>query len=54
MTKQELINELTRIAETYNGKDQEAGHVHADEALLAYINDDDVTVAYSKIEAWYS
>ncbi len=53
MTKQELIEKLEEIA--INDKyDEESAHIHADYALLEYINDEAVTAAYDKVNKWYA
>lgn len=54
MTKQELITELESIAEKWNDDNPEKGHPEADKALLKYINDDEVTEAFNKVERWYA
>jgi hypothetical protein len=52
MTKEDLISELDNIA--VNGDDTEIDHFNADELLLQYINDEDVSAAYGYIPKWYS
>jgi hypothetical protein len=55
MTKEELIAELNKI---YDGQDRytdvEVDHMNADELLLKYINDNDVTDAFNAIYKWYA
>jgi hypothetical protein len=56
MTKQELIEELEKASKiTFRGHiDPEAAHIKADELLLEYINDPEITEAFNKIERWYA
>lgn len=51
--KQYLIDELKKIGEKYT-YDRERAHSEADQLLLAYINDIDVSVAYNNIKKWYA
>jgi hypothetical protein len=55
MTKEELIAELNKI---YDGQDSntdvEVDHMNADELLLKYINDDEVSDAFNAIYKWYA
>ena len=51
MTKKALLDKLRRLAKS---DDTEGGHVNADAALLAYINDPDVSEAYHAIDKWYA
>jgi hypothetical protein len=51
MTKEELLRTLLKCNEN---KDIEQGHEHADQALLAYINDPDITSAFNSINKWYA
>jgi len=53
MTKEELIEELKKIA-SRGSYDIEVNHAEADDLLLEYINDEEVTKAYSSIEKWYA
>lgn len=61
MTKEELIEKLkaikaeqvkNRISDSYC--DPEADHLNADELLLEFINDPEVTKAFEYIEKWYA
>jgi hypothetical protein len=52
MERDDLLRLLQIIAEQQNG-DPEIAHSNADQALLDYINDEEVTVAYEAIEKWY-
>jgi len=52
MTKKQLVQRLTDI---YNGTlDPEEAHIQADQALLQYINDENVTKAFETIDKWYA
>lgn len=60
MTKQELIKELKKLqtrkinifgVETL---DKEENHIMADSLLLKYIDDEEVTNAFKKINKWYA
>jgi len=51
MTNDELLNKLR---EYDDNDDHDAGHREADEALLEYIGDDDITDAFYNITRWYS
>lgn len=53
MTKEELIKRLREINDTM-GHDAEAAHGDADDALLDYINDDEVRAAWDVIPRWYA
>ena len=52
MTKEELIQRLTEIPN--GGGDAEEWHIDADDALLAYINDPEISEAYRAIKKWYA
>lgn len=52
MTRDELLRELRRWHRP-NG-DIEGQHDTADKALIAYINDPEITEAYEAIEKWYA
>lgn len=49
--KENLLSELKRLKEE---RDHEVAHVDADEALLKFINDDEVSKAFYEIEKWYA
>jgi hypothetical protein len=51
MTKIELLAFLERCQRS---DDPEAAHSDADAALLAYINDPEITAAYEAIKRWYA
>lgn len=53
MTRDELIHKLAEILDR-RLHDAEVDHGDADDALLAYINDERVTELYSAIEKWYA
>ena len=52
MTRDELLT-LLRGWEGDTG-DQEWVHMEADDALIAYINDPEITEAYNNIGKWYA
>lgn len=56
MNKKELIKRLKKECNLgwKDGKDAEDNHIHADDLLLEYINDEEVTKAFEEIERWYS
>ncbi len=63
MDKEELINKLKELVnekedekngDTYWTEDSEKDHIIADELLLRYINDKDVTKYYDRIGKWYA
>jgi len=51
LSKEELILKLKEI-QLIN--DEEYAHQQADDALLAYINDDEITRLFNEIDKWYS
>jgi hypothetical protein len=51
MTKEELITKLKTLS---NNLDIEDAHIEADELLLEYINDEDITSVSNDIEKWYA
>jgi hypothetical protein len=50
MTKEELLEKLR----SFNTGDSEVDHINADDALLEFINDPEVTVAFEAIEKWWA
>lgn len=58
MDKEQLILELKEIPKKYNSNkssyDGETAHIEADELLLRYINDKEITEAFNNIEKWYA
>ena len=50
ITKTQLIKWLTELAEN----DFEQAHLTADDLLLKFIDDKEVTKAYSKVKRYYS
>lgn len=50
MTKEELIEKLSEL----NGEDPELDHIQADNLLLEYINDVEISKAFTKIDKWYA
>jgi hypothetical protein len=53
MTIDELKAKLMEAIEKYKG-DTETLHGEADELLLEYINDTEVTALYNSFEKWYA
>ena len=51
MTKDELLAKLREIADNL---DTEVAHGDADDALLAFIGDDEIREAYDAIDKWYA
>lgn len=49
MTKQELLFILN-----HPSGDTEVDHCNADDALLEFINDPEITEAFNKTEKWYA
>ena len=49
--KQGLLDALEKAAES---DDTEEAHGDADDALIDYINDKDISEAYHKIPKWYA
>lgn len=56
MTKEELLRELISFQVKTKDMywDQEGAHIRADEALLEYINDEEIKKAYNSIDKWYA
>lgn len=52
-TIKSLRTELRRL-HAISIADPEAGHIAADEALIAYINDPEVTEAFNRLDKWYA
>ena len=51
MDKDELLRELKKLAKL---GDPEMAHGEADDLLLAYIDNSEVTKAFNDIEMWYA
>jgi len=51
ITKEALIAKLKDLSEHY---DTEAAHVRADDALIEFINDEEISAAYNNISKWYA
>jgi hypothetical protein len=45
---------LRRLCELKNSKDAENSHSEADELLLGYINDKEISAAFNALVRWYS
>lgn len=56
MTKHELVDKLEEIIDLQNKghRDLEFHHMDADQLLLDYINDPEVSEAFYDIEKWYA
>lgn len=57
MTRDELLKLLQRIGQEGiepEGKYEESDHIAADNALLNFINDAEITEAFLSIKKWYS
>lgn len=50
MTKEELIAKLKEIA---NGHSHSQRHEAADDALIEFIDDTDISEAYARIPKWF-
>lgn len=53
MTKEELIEKLKELKQR-NEREAEGTHIEADELLLKFINDPDVSKAFEDLERWYA
>lgn len=53
MNKQQLIEMLNEINNN-DSFDAEDKHLHADSLLLDYINDEEISETFNKIEKWYA
>lgn len=51
MTKNEL---LIKLAEREKDDDAREAHIEADQAILDYLNDPEISEAYNKIGKWYA
>jgi hypothetical protein len=45
---------LIRLRELGKGGDQEINHALADQALLDYIDDPEISAAFDAVEKWYA
>lgn len=50
MTRDELLTTLLNCA----SYDEEAGHYEADQVLVAFIDDAEITAAYANLTKWYA
>lgn len=48
------ITLLEKLKELQDDKDAEQSHMNADDLLIEYINDSEITKEYEKIGKWYS
>lgn len=55
MPKREILIEALKgiVEKQVEGKDPEADHINADKALIAFIDDVEVTELFEKITKWY-
>ena len=51
MTKQALLRTLQKCAEN---DDTEDAHARADDALVAFIADEEIAAAYAAVAKWYA
>jgi len=51
MTKLELVRRLNALNHL---DDPEQAHIHADELLLKFINDKEISDAFEEIDRWYA
>jgi hypothetical protein len=60
VTKEELISALDGLEAKYTNPndlrrvDREQVHLDADNMILQYINDKDISAAFYRLELWYS
>lgn len=54
LTRDDLLAVLRDIRDNYAQSDTECAHVDADEALVNFINDSEVTAAYNAINKWFA
>jgi hypothetical protein len=50
LTKEELLKKLA----VCNNGDIETGHADADDALIEFINDEDIAKAFNALPKWYA
>lgn len=53
MNREELLKKLREL-QALSQDDEEVAHADADDALLEFINDPEVTVAFEAIKKWYA
>lgn len=51
MSREELLRELRALEDE---PDEERAHVKADELLLKYIDDEEISEAFDEINKWYA
>ena len=49
--RKELLEKLKKLS--HDGGDQEINHIKADDLLLKYIDDIEITTAFNSIDRWY-
>jgi hypothetical protein len=53
MTKAELLEKL-KACQVLSEDDEEVAHANADDLLLEFISDPEITVAFESIKRWYA
>lgn len=53
MTKKELLDKLGKLSEKHD-QDVEMLHMEADELLLKFIGDKEITDIFTYLEKWYA
>lgn len=53
MTRESLLSQLVMLA-ARSGEDPERAHSEADDLLLEYIGDEEITEIWNQVEKWYS
>lgn len=53
MNKDDKLEKLIITLKKLKGTDPEDGHIEADNALLEYINNSEVTKAFNELTKWY-
>lgn len=54
ITKDELLQKLIDIATDVRSSDPARDHQEADEALLEYVDDPEISAAFERIEKYYA
>ncbi len=54
MTREQLIEALIGAEEYAAVEDQEEAHIWADQVLLEYIGDEEITAYFNDIDKWYA
>lgn len=53
MTTQELVEHL-KVAQKLSEDDEERAHIVADNLLLQFINNPEITAAFEAVKKWYA